>query len=89
MNTIFRLICMQHSEKLGLKKNSIQFACAISEDSNQSAHSQYDQSLCFLTEETLDLWLPMIERPSKTDQTAQVLRLIGVFNGCTWEQAFS
>ena len=44
--------------------------------------AQSNQSLSFPDEETLNPWLPR-ERPSKSDQIAQMLNLIWVFDGRT------
>ena len=54
-------------------------AYAYSEDSNKSGHLHRLNSLSFLSEETLEPWLP-IENPPKADQSAWRCRLIWVLH---------
>ena len=57
-------------------------AFAPSKDSDQPVYLCSLISLCCQPEDALDAWLPG-ECPVKTDQTAQMGRLIWVFAGCT------
>ena len=62
---------------------SNKFACAPNEDLDQPAHLRsLIRVLAVLREYALDSWLPS-KRPAKTDQIAQMRRLMLIFAGRT------